>query len=205
MKSRSAQKVSTSESAGHVWLLAVAGVLAAHQLVGLQRAHGLENLGFLAVHGPKAPIGWRFHGKQSDDLEKVVLDHVAQTAGGFVKRAAVGHAKGFGQGYLHAGHVVSVPDRFQEGVGKAEIEDIHDRLLAEEVVDAEDRVFREHRPRHAVKLLRRGQVSAERLFDNNARILSQFRGTEPLDHRLEEHGRNGEVVCRTLCAAPAPL
>ena len=54
--------------------------------------------------------------------------------------------------------------------------------------------------RHAVKLLCRRQVSAERLFDNDACILCQFRGTEPLDHRLEEHGRDGEVVGRTLCA-----
>ena len=53
----------------------------------------MKDLGFLAVHGSKVPDGRRLHGKQRDDLEEVVLDHVAQTAGGFVKRAAVLHAE----------------------------------------------------------------------------------------------------------------
>ena len=45
----------------------------------------MKDLGLLGVHGSKIPIGRRLHGKQRDDLEEVVLDHVAQTAGGFVK------------------------------------------------------------------------------------------------------------------------
>ena len=106
------------------------------------------------MHGSKASAGRRLHGQQRDDLEEVVLDHVTQAAGGFVKRAAVIHAEGLGQGYLHAGHIVAVPDRFQERVGEAEIKDIHDRFLAEEVIDAEDRVLRKHRPRDPVKLTR---------------------------------------------------
>src|SRR5580693_3781376 len=32
-------------------------------------------------------------------------------------------------------------------------------------------------------------------------MLGQFRGAEPFDHRLEERGRDGEVVRRTLGAA----
>ena len=119
----------------------------------------------------------------------------------FVKRAAVLHAEILGQGDLDAGHVVAVPDRLQERIGEAEIEDIHDRLLPEEVVDAEDGVFREHRPRDAVELPRRGQVAAERLFDDDARMIGQVRSTEPRDHRREERGRDGEVVRRAPSAA----
>ena len=37
----------------------------------------------------KIAIGRRFHGEQRDYLKEVVLNHVAQTAGGFIKRAAV--------------------------------------------------------------------------------------------------------------------
>jgi len=66
------------------------------------------------VHGCIVSSGRRLHCEQRDDLEEVVLDHIAQTAGGFVKRAAVLHAEILGQGYLDAGHVVAVPDRFQE-------------------------------------------------------------------------------------------
>ena len=152
------------------------------------------------MHGSKAPTGRRLHGQQRDDLEEVVLDHVAQTAGGFVKRAAALHAEILGEGDLDAGHVVAVPDRLEERIGEAEIEDIHDRLLPEEVIDAEDRVFRKHRVRDAVELPRRGQVASERLFDDDARMLGQVRGTEPFDHRLEERGRDGEIVRRAPSA-----
>ncbi len=97
-------------------------------------------------------IGRRFHGEQGDDLKKVVLDHVAQAAGGLVERAAPLDAEVLGQRDLNAGHVVAVPDRLQEGVGKAEVEEVHDLLLAEEVVDAVDRILSEHRSRYAVEV-----------------------------------------------------
>ena len=77
----------------HVRCFPVARILATDQVVGLQRAHGLEDLGLFAMYGCKAPIGRRLHGKQGDDLEEVVLDHVSQTAGRFVERAAVLHAE----------------------------------------------------------------------------------------------------------------
>ena len=38
----------------------------------------------------------------------------------------------------------------------------------------------------AVEFLRGGQVTSERLFDNDARMLGQVRGTESFDHCLEE-------------------
>src|SRR5277367_3641033 len=113
-----------------------------------------------SVDRAKIPVGRRFHRKQRDKLEKVVLDHVAQTAGGLVKPAAVFDAEIFGQGYLDAGYVVAVPDRLQERIGEAEIEDIHDRLLPDEVIDPEDRIFLEHRLRHVVELPGRGQVAS---------------------------------------------
>ena len=55
--------------------------------------------------------------------------------------------------------------------------------------------------RDAVELARRGQVAAERLFDDDARMLGQARGAEPFDHRREERGRDGEVVRRAPGAA----
>ena len=98
----------------------------------------MKDLGFLVVYGSKISISRRFHGKQCDDLEEMVLDHVAQTAGSFVKLAALPDAELLGQGYLDAGHVVAIPDGLQERIGKTEVQDIHDRLLPEEVIDAEN-------------------------------------------------------------------
>ena len=66
----------------------VAGVLASHQVDGPERAHCLEYLGLLALHGTKALIGRGFHSKQCDDLEQVVLDDVAPATGAFVECTA---------------------------------------------------------------------------------------------------------------------
>ena len=76
-------------------------------------------------------------------------DHVAQTAGGLVKAAAAGDAEILGQRHLHARDVIAVPDRLEKRIGEAEIEDVHDRFLAEEVIDAENRILREDAARDA--------------------------------------------------------
>ena len=72
--------------------------------------------------------------------------------------------------------------------------------FAEEVIDAEDRVFREDRPRDAIELSRRGQVAPERLFHDDACMIGQVGGAEPCDHRRKERGRDGEVVSRAASA-----
>ena len=109
----------------------------------------MKDLGLLVVDETIASAGGRLHGEQRDDLEQVVLDHVTQTPGGFVEGAAALDAEILRQRHLDARHVVAVPDRLQERIGEAEIEDVHDRFFAEVVIDAEDRVFRERGPRDA--------------------------------------------------------
>ncbi len=49
--------------------------------------------------------------------------------------------------------------------------DIHDRLLGKEVIDAEDRIFREDRVRNSVEVSSRLQIPPERFFDNDPRTL----------------------------------
>ena len=49
------------------------------------------------------------------------------------------------------------------------------------------------------------QVASERLFDNNARMRGQVRGTESFDHHLEERGRDSEVVRRPPSATQRAL
>ena len=68
----------------------------------MKRAHCLENLGSLAGHGAKAPVCRRLHCQQSNFLEQMVLDHIAQTLQGFVKGTALLHAEILREGYLRA-------------------------------------------------------------------------------------------------------
>ena len=124
----------------------------------------------------------------------MVLDHIAQTTGGFIERAASLHTEFLGHGDLHAGHVVAIPDRLQQGVGETEIEQVLDRVLAEEVVDAEDRRLRKDGLGDAVELPGRREVAPEWLLDDDPRLVSQARSAELLDHRGEEKRRDGQVV-----------
>ena len=45
--------------------------------------------------------------------------------------------------------------------------------------------LREYRLRHMIELAGGGQIAAEWLFDNDARLLGQFRGAKAFDDRLE--------------------
>jgi hypothetical protein len=137
-----------------------------------------------------------------DDLEQMVLDHVAQAARGLIERPTAADAEVLGECDLHAGHIVAVPERLQKRVGESEVEDVHDRLLRQEVIDAEDRIFREHLMRDAIQRPRRGEVAPKGLLDNDACVFGQPGGAKPFDHRSEKCWRDGKVVRRTPRALP---
>src|ERR1035441_369770 len=120
----------------------------------------------------------------------MILDHVPQTAGGFVKCAALSHTEAFRQRDLDTGDVITIPNWFKEGIGEAEVKDVHDRFLSQEVIDAKDRIFRKDRPRYTVQRASRRQVAPKRLLDDNPRILGQLRGAQPVDHGLKERRRD---------------
>ena len=79
----------------------------------------------------------RLHRHQREQLQHVVLDHVAQRAGTVVVAAAVLDAEGLGHGDLHVVDVLRVPQRLEQRVGEAQRQQVLHRLLAEVVVDAE--------------------------------------------------------------------
>jgi len=74
------------------------------------------------------------------------------------------------------------------------------RLLPEEVIDAENRVLREHCLCDAIELPRGRQIASERFFDDHSRMLRQVRRAESFDHRLEQRRWDGEVVRRATSA-----
>ena len=55
-----------------------------------------------------------------------------------------------------------------------------------------------------VELARRGEVVAERLFDDDARALGAVGLVELLDDRAEEHRRDREIVRRAAARRRAP-
>ncbi len=68
----------------------------------------------------------------------MVLDHVANGAGGVVEEAAALDAEVLAHGDLDAFDVVAVPERLIEEVGEAEVHHVAHRIFGQVVIDAED-------------------------------------------------------------------
>ena len=124
----------------------------------------------------------------------MVLHHVANGADLFVELTATLHAKVLGHRDLHARDMVPIPDRFEKGVGKPEIEQVLDRLLAQVMIDAEDGRFGEALVQRTVERLRGREVAAKGLFDDHPRIPGAAGLGQPLDDGPEHARRDRKVV-----------
>ncbi|MNN19597.1 hypothetical protein D3C81_1328430 [compost metagenome] len=124
-------------------------ILAAHGLVlhvlagnGLE---GTQNLHFLVPHGFGLELRRRLHGHQAQQLQQVVLQHVAGRAGAVIVASAVLYTQGFADADLHVVDLAVAPYRLQQGVGEAQGHQVLHGLLAQVVVDTEHLGFLEHR------------------------------------------------------------
>src|SRR5215469_2946437 len=104
----------------------------------------------------------------------MIWHHVAKRASGFVESAAMLDAHRFRRGDLHVVHVVAVPKRLDDVVGKAEDHDVLHGLFAEIVVDAINLLLCQDLLELLVELLRGGQVVAKWLFDDDPRPAAVF-------------------------------
>ena len=97
----------------------------------------------------------------------MVRHHVAQRPGGVVIAAAAAHAERLRDRYLDMLDMVPVPDRLEQSVGEAKNQNVLYRLLAQIMVDAKNLVFAKDTEKLAVERLRRGEIGAERLLDDD--------------------------------------
>ena len=181
----------------HAGLLEIAFELAAHDVVRRQRPDRLDDLQLLGDQVVRILPGRGLHGQKDHDVQQMVLDDVADAARLVVEPAPPVDAEILRHRYLHALHVIPVPDRFRPGIGEAEIEKVLYRLLSDEMVDAEDGLFVEDEVKDPIEPTGRGQVAAKGLFDHQSRVAGGLGLFEALDDRLEHARRNGEVIERT--------
>jgi len=99
------------------------------------------NLDLLIADGFAVRSHRRFHRKIRQNLQQMILNHVAHRAGLIVKCPAPVNPEIFRHRDLHALNVISIPKRFKECVGKVEINDVVDRPLAQIMVNPENRGF----------------------------------------------------------------
>jgi hypothetical protein len=104
-----------------------------------------KTLFFSSLMAGRFECGGGLHGHEAQDLEEMGDHHVLEGTRGLVEGDAVVDPEGLGHVDLHVVDVVAVPDGLEEAVGEAEGQDVLGRLLAEEVVDAEDLLLVEDR------------------------------------------------------------
>ena len=130
-------------------------------------------------------------------LQHVVLDHVAERPGLVVEAGAGPDPDVLGGGDLDVVDVVAVPERLEHAVGETERQQVLDRLLAQVVVDPEDLALLEHVEHLAVEFERLLQGGAEGLLDDHPHLRVGVGGEAVLpesgDDQREEVGGGRQV------------
>ena len=106
----------------------------------------------------------------------MVLDDVAHRAHRVVEVPAIGDVEVLAHSDLHAGDELPVPDRLEDRVREAQVEDVLDGHLSEEVVDPVELRLVDQRVQLGVEGARGREVVAERLLDDDPRVLGETRG-----------------------------
>src|ERR1700680_1892959 len=123
----------------------------------------------------------------------MILEDVPNGADFFVEATTSTDAELLRHRDLNAFNVIPVPHRFQERVREPKIQQILNRLFAEEMVDAIDRRLCKGLMKGPVECLRRGEVTAERLFDDHARMGGTSRPSESSRDGSEQAGRDRKI------------
>ncbi len=167
----------------------------------------MEELDLLVADAVGLGAGGRFHEGEGQHLHDVVLDDVPQGTGRLVEPASMLDTEALGHGHLHLLDIPSVPDRLEDGIGKAKGQDVLNGLLAHVVVDPEDLALVEG----GVHLLVQGdgavEVAAVGLLhhhpDEGAAFTRMGAGMvgEGPGHQAE-HARDGGQVVEPVAGGP---
>ena len=178
-----------------VGLASIAAELADDQIIDAERPRRAQHLRLLVVDRLGVDAGGGLHRQVAHDLQQVILDDVPDHAHLFVQFAAPVDAEALRHRDLNVLDVMPVPDRLEERVGEAEIENVLHRLLAEIVIDAEDRILWKDLVQRLVQRARGREIPAERFLDDDARPVRASRFPE-LAHDDREHARRDREVVR---------
>ena len=149
------------------FLIQVSDVLPSNRQRRDDGRHGAQRRALRPPHVLGIECCGRFHRDQGEQLQHVVLDHVADGAGLVVIARAQADPILLGGRDLDRLDQVPVPHRFEQRVREPECEHVLDRVLGQVVVDAEDLPFLERRRQLGVQGPRRFQVMTQRLLDHD--------------------------------------
>ncbi len=194
-----------------IWVRAGA-VLPAYDLrvdVGAgDRPQRADHLELFIAHDLRIERSRRLGCDERQELEDVVLHHIAERAGLLVVPRARSDALFLGHRDLHVIDVSLIEERLENAVCEPQDEDVLDRFLAEIVIDAEDLPFVEHFGDRIVDRERARQVASDRFLDDQPRERCFVdRGDEPgareILHRRHERRRWDGQIIDAIAGQPA--
>src|SRR4029453_12889705 len=156
-----------------------------------------------------AQIGRRFHRDETEQLEEMILYHVAQGPGGLIITGTVFHAQRFRGGDLNVVDEARVPKWLEDRVRKTQDQNILCRLLPKKVIDPISLIFRKGTLYDTIEVPCRFEIGAEWFLKNDARPASlaslvQSGFLQILHNRFELIRRSREVE-EPIAASPALL
>ncbi|MNP16767.1 hypothetical protein D3C76_1091740 [compost metagenome] len=156
---------------------------------------GLEDLHLLVAYRFGLELCRWLHGHQAEQLQQVILQHVASGAGAIVVGAAVLYTEGFTDADLHMIDLVVAPHGLEQGIGEAQGHEVLHGFLAQVVIDTKHLRLGENGAEGLVDCRRRLQRVADRLFQHDARIvIGQACDFEVVGNWHEQVGCGGQVV-----------
>ena len=159
------------------------------------RTQRAQHLDLLVAHRGGLELRGRLHRGEAQQLQQVVLQHVADGTGAVVVVAAAFHADGLGDGDLHLLDVARVPQRFEQRIAEAQGEQVLHAVLAQVVIDAIDALLVEAGGDAVVDGDGLVQVVADGLLEHDAGAgPGQAVCGEGSTGADVERGRGGEVV-----------
>ena len=165
----SAMKVSVSDSRVDALLGPVADVLPAHDVLRARCGSMLRKTLFFSslIGAGSSAVGGSIAMKPRI-WNRWVTTMSRNAPGRLVEAGALAEPQRLRHVDLHVVDEVPVPDRLEQAVGEAERQDVLRRLLAEEVVDAEDLLLGEDLVQPGVQRHGAGEVGAEGLLHDDA-------------------------------------
>ena len=161
-----------------------------------------QNFELLIANGIGMCIDGRLHGNGTQQLQRMVLHHVAQCSRFFIKRTAFFNAEFFCNRDLNVGNVFAAPKRFEQSIAKAQGKQVLHRRLAQVMVDPKNLVFTKNLAHTLVDGLVGLEVVAQRFFQHDASFGGvEFGDGKLLADRVEQAGCRGQVHHHVVCFA----
>src|SRR2546426_3787427 len=123
---------------GHSRFVAVGTELPANNVRRRDLRNCLEYLYFFIANGFAVIPNRRFHCQVRNQLEKVILDDIPDSASAFVETSPALNTEIFRHRNLYALDIVPIPERFHEGIRETEDQHVVNWLLPEIMINPEN-------------------------------------------------------------------